>query len=166
MPVAKKTVLALVLRSLQKNAVSAMVHFNFCNKKKKLSQLWSALFFAKKKTVQALVNIVLCNKKNCPSSGPHRYVFLAWQQQKKVQMETPERRWVVLHVVNSRFLHQYRNCSQGGREHFEDCQKTEHWFASRWKFLLSRGQIEHGLAEIEKLNRSLLQIIVLDQTEV
>ena len=145
-----------------------------------MPQLWFTLFFCKKKAVSALVRVVLCKKKklsklwstsffakkNCPSSGPHRYVFLAWQQQKKVQMETPERRWVVLHVVNSRFLHQYRNCSQGGREHFEDCQKTEHWFASRWKFLLSRGQIEHGLAEIEKLNRSLLQIIVLDQTEV
>jgi len=25
-------------------------------------------------------------------SGPHRYVFLAWQQQKKVQMETPDSR--------------------------------------------------------------------------
>ena len=71
-------------------------------------------------------------------------------------MKAPESRWVVWHGAKSRFLNQHGNCSQGGRERFGYCHKTATWFASRWKLLLSRGQIEYGMAKIVQLDISLL----------
>ena len=137
---------------------------------KNLSQLSSTSLFVKqivsvlvlcKRNVSPLVQMVHSSgphssllKKNLLSSGPHRYVFLAWQQPKKVQMKAPESRWVFWYFANFRCLRQYGNFSQGRREYFGYGQKTEPWFASRWEFLLSWSQIDHGIAKIVQLNKS------------